>query len=112
MNNIKNIYFNLWIKGQIFDLKLELMNTSKKVQQILGNSRIAILSSRISKFWGHSKVQLKSISPLLYVLAFTSIWIGMCYSHDMFVNETLVCSSIIVSIAFFRSVERNNTHNS
>ena len=75
-------------------------------------SRIKLQQHSVSSFQTEdiqkaNKDKVKQSIATVTSLAFLGIWIGLSMQHNLFFNEAIVCSSIILSILFMKAAEQN-----
>ena len=79
----------------------------RKISHTSKVSKTRIINRKSLKSREIPKTQINAMLPITVVLTLIGLWLSLCYSSNLFINEALVCSSIIVSIVFFRAAEQN-----
>ena len=87
------------------------MNKSNKINRVSRNKIIPIRSGSQTRLFNENKVHVDPLLAPLSKLFLIGLWVGMCFSHNLFINESLICASILVSIIFFQATQNDDSKN-
>jgi ABC-type bacteriocin/lantibiotic exporter with double-glycine peptidase domain len=102
MDTIKNIIFKY---GSSTSLLLKIKNMQQENRQFSESGRNH-LKKEIAVS-NHRKDNTKSLVSLIGILTLLGLWIILCFATNLFINEALICSSVIAGLVLMSFADQN-----